>query len=1155
MLDPTRPGLRMAVARNRLALGIVLLPLVPVTRGEPNPHDTRLLEQPAVSGDHLAFIYAGDLWGARLDGTEVHRLTTAEGDESNPAFSPDGKLIAFSASYDGNVDVFVMPAEGGIPTRLTWHPDADLVQGFTPDGKSVLFTSPRESLTPGSIVGRYTQLYTVPIGGGVEERLAVPNAARAAMSPDGSRIAYNPHAPFFLEWKRYRGGATSQIWLQDLRTHAIEKIPQPASRSNDVDPMWVGDLIYFRSDRDGEFNLYSYDTKSKTVRRLTSYSDFPVLSAGADPGAGKSGSIVYEQAGYLRRYTPDSNADRRLAIGVPSDVRETRPRFVRGPQYIRNVALSPSGLRVVFEFRGEIVTVPAEKGDPRDITNTVGAHERSPAWSPDGSRIAYLSDESGEYEIKVASQGGLGPVKSFKPAGAGFYWDLDWSPDGRYLAYTDNSESIYLLSLETGRSKRLGGNSTYAPADPEFISSMHAWSPDSRWIAYRVNTHPLVETLFLYSVEQDKSFRVTDDLAEVTTPVFDRNGKYLYLFGSTDAGPVQDWFAQSSDLLRRTRSIYAVVLRNDLPNPFAKESDEEQAAAAARPEPPEPPQPRQKKEPRQPQPKTRTEPDTTSAAGRAATLLAEAAAELARPACGAAPESDKTAGPMRVDIDGITTRMVALPVPAADLSSLAAGAPGIVYYLQTVDTTKSLHCFDVAKRKDQTLVPALSDYRLSRDGKKLLYQQAQDWFIAPAEGPVTEGEGRVGTDKIEVRIDPPAEWAEIFADAWRLNRDYFYDPNMHGLDWPGMRKKYAPFLKDLTTRADLNRVIQWMSSELSIGHHFTFGGDRLSQPEEVSVGLLGADYTIEKGRYRFARVYGGLNWTPDLRAPLREPGVNVRPGEYLLAVNGRPLRPPTNLYGAFEMTAGKLIDITVGPDPGGSRARTVQVVPIADETALRNRAWVEGNLRQVDSLTKGRVAYIYVPNTAQPGADYFRRYFYPQAHKDAVIVDERFNGGGQIADYYLDILRRPFLAHWTTRYGEDFKTPTAAVQGPKVLLINEASASGGDFFPWAFRKLGLGPLIGERTWGGLVGILGVPELMDGGTNTVPNVAIWTTDEGWTVENVGVPPDIAVEQTPAAVIAGHDPQLERAIEVVMAELQKHPPDHPKHPPFPDKSSRR
>ncbi|MBA2458982.1 MAG: PD40 domain-containing protein, partial [Gemmatimonadales bacterium] len=584
--------------RNRFApLGAALLAVAPVAMApqtQPSPRDTRLLEQPALSGDRVAFIYAGDLWTARLDGTEGHRLTAADGDESNPAFSPDGKLIAFSANYDGNVDVYVMPAEGGAPTRLTWHPEDDLVQGFTPDGKSALFTSARESLTPPSIVGRYPHLYTVPVGGGVEERLPLPSVTRAAMSPDGSRIAYNPHPPAFLEWKRYRGGLTSQIWILDRRTRAIEKIPQPASRSNDVDPMWVGDAIYFRSDRDGEFNLYAYDTGSKAIRRLTGHTDFPVLGAGADPRAGKSGAIVYEQAGYLHLYAPAGGAARRLAIGVPSDVRETRPRFVKGPEYIRNAALSPAGVRVVFEYRGEIVTVPAEKGDPRNITTTPGTHERSPVWSPDGSRIAYVSDESGEYEIKVAAQAGRGPVKSYRPGGAGFYWDLDWSPDGRWISYTDNSQSVYLLDLERGRTKRLGGNATFGPSDPEFTSSMHAWSPDSRWVAYQVNTHPLVETLFLYSVERDKSFRVTDDLAEVSAPVFDKNGKYLYVFGSTDAGPLQDWFAQSSSFQRRTRSIYAIVLRNDLPNPFARESDEERAAAEARarrekPGEPEPP--------------------------------------------------------------------------------------------------------------------------------------------------------------------------------------------------------------------------------------------------------------------------------------------------------------------------------------------------------------------------------------------------------------------------------------------------------------------------------------------------------------------------------------------------------------------------------------
>ncbi len=1089
---------------------------------QPNPADTRLLQQPAIAGDRIAFIYAGDLWSAKVDGSELRRLTTADGEETNPVFSPDGSLIAFSANYDGNVDVYVVPTTGGVPRRLTWHPDDDLVQAFSRDGKSVLFASGRASYVANGI-GQYAQLWIVPVDGGIEERLPIPNATRATYSPDGSKIAYNPLARAFNEWKRYRGGLASWIWLYDRSSHAVEKIPQPATRSNDVDPMWIGDVVYFRSDRDGDFDLYAYDTKSKQVKRVTTHADFPVMNASADARGNK---IIYEQAGWLHVLDPSSGASRRLTIGVPADLRELRPRFAKGAQWIRNATLSPSGARAAFEFRGEIVTVPAEKGDVRDVTNTTGANERSPAWSPDGGRLAYVSDASGEYEIVVAPQDGRGEAKRYKPSGHGFYSDLAWSPDGRRIAYTDNSQSVYVLELAGGTSKRVGGNVSYVPA---FVfDNTHDWSPDSKWLAYTVNTHPLVETLFLYSVDQDKSFKVTDDLAEVARPAFDRNGKYLYLFASTNAGPVQDWFAQSNADFRRTRSIYAVVLGKSTPNPLAKQSDEERPA----------------------------DPKAAPGADTAARAKAMSRTNVPAPAAAPAPAEPSASGPIAVDLAGIESRIVALPIPDAELSALDAGEPGTVYYLRTVDGTPSLHRFSMATRKDETLIPGATQFHFSADGKKLLYRtDPASWFIAATSTPIVAGQGKLATNDIEVRVDPRAEWKQIFEEGWRINRDYFYDPKMHGVDWAGMKRKYEALLPDVGTRADLNRVIQWMHSELSIGHHGSGGGDQLVTPARVSGGLLGADYAVANGRYRFATVYGGLNWTPDLRAPLTEPGVGVKAGEYLLAVNGRDLRPPTNVHAPFENTAGKIVEITVGPNADGSGSRTVQVVPIADESALRSRAWVEGNIRKVDSATAGRVAYVYVPNTAGEGHDYFKRYFYPQAHKQGIIVDERFNGGGLLADYYIDILRRPQQAYWATRWGEDLRTPAASIQGPKALIVNETAGSGGDFFPWMFHKYQIGPIIGKRTWGGLVGTLGFPVLMDGGYITAPNVGIWTPEEGWVVENVGVPPDIEVEQTPAEVIAGHDPQLEKAIEVVMGELKKAPPSVAKRPAYPDKSLKR
>jgi tricorn protease len=1094
----------------RLALLILLAALlVPSTVStEPNTRDTRLLAQPATSGTHVAFVYADDVWVAKLDGTDVRRLTTDDGVESRPAFSPDGKLIAFSAQYDGNVDVFVVPAEGGVPRRLTWHPGADLVQAFTVDGTHVLFTSGRAAFT-----GAYQHLYTVPVGGGVEEQLPIPNAYQAAYSPDGKRVAYNPLPPAFDQWKQYRGGRVSRVWLYNSADHAVEKVPQPAERANDVDPMWIGGTVYFRSDRDGEFNVYAYDTASKQVRRVTRHEDFPVLKASA--GGGK---IVYEQAGYLHLLDPASGSSKRLVIPVPADLRETRARFVKGPDYIRNAGISPSGARAVFEFRGEIVTVPAEKGDVRNLTGSAGAHERSPQWSPDGSRIAYFSDASGEYELHVTPHDGKGEVKRFTLGGAGFYDGLTWSPDSQKVAFRDNSQSAFWVDLATGAMKRIGGNRVYSPINPLTVD----WSPDSKWIAYVVSTQPLVNTVFAYSIDQDRSWAITDGLSEVTEPVFDKGGKYLYLFGSTDAGPVQDWFAQSISDMRRTRNVYLVVLRRGVVSPLQKESDEEK-------------------------PKKAEDADRKPEPAKSADKPAAGAEKPAQ-----APEKKANAEekvPFAVDFDGIEHRILALPIPAGDLSDLQVGESGHLYYQRREGRDASLNHFDLAKRKNETPLASADGYVLSADGKKVLYVKDRAWFIAAMGPKITPGEGRIAASDIEVRIDPRAEWAQIFNEAWRINRDYFYAPNMHGVDWAAMKAKYAAFLPDLATRGDLNRVVMWMCSELAVGHHRTGGGDRLEQPKTVPGGLLGADYEVANGRYRFKRVLGGLNWTPDLRAPLTEPGVDVKAGEYLLSVNGREVRPPANLYSFFENTSGKIVELTVGPNADGTGSRTVQVVPIASESALRNRDWVEGNLKKVDKATGGRVAYVYVPNTAAAGHTYFKRYFFPQAHKEAVIVDERFNGGGSVADYYIDILRRPFISNWAMRYGDDLKTPTASIQGPKVMIIDEMAGSGGDLLPWMFRKFKLGPLVGQRTWGGLVGTLGFPVLMDGGGITAPNLAIWVPGEGWVVENEGVPPDIEVEQTPADVIAGRDPQLDKAIEVVMAELKKTPAPSDKRPAYP------
>ncbi|MCY2960657.1 MAG: PDZ domain-containing protein [Planctomycetota bacterium] len=1075
--------------------------------------DTRLLDQPAVSADHIAFAYAGDLWVAGIDGSDVRRLTAHPGVESRPRFSPDGRTLAFSAQYDGNMDVYVVSVEGGEPKRLTWHPGDDVVQDFTPDGREVVFTSQRDVHT-----SRFWHLFRVPVEGGFQVGYDLPTCTKAALSPDGKKIAYTPLAEAFREWKNYRGGTASRIWIYDVADHSVVQVEQPAGRCNDTDPMWIGDRLYFRSDRAGEFNLYSYDAAKKSVAQLTRHDDFPIQNASS--GARR---IVYEQAGWIHLFDPATSRATRVPIGVRAERLETRPRFVEGDQYVRSSSISPSGARVALGFRGEIVTLPAEKGDFKNLTETPGANERYPAWSPDGKTIAWFSDESGENQLVLGSQDGRGEKRTIRLDGAGFYDGAKWSPDGRWISYTDNSRTLRVLDVASGTSKVVGRDPIYGV----FANISHDWSPDSRWLAFAPGTKTGFKRVEIYDTTDGTTHTITDGLSDVSEPVFDASGKYLYLAASTDAGPFLNWFSQASSDVEQTNSLYLVCLAKDTPSPLAPESDEEVA---------------------EPSPK----PDDAQKEG-----AAEASPAAEDPTSAKATKSAKDKVPaVKIDFDGLSQRIVALPLSRAYYTGLAAGESGQLFYqraervsFEGTPAPTALARFDLKQREEKHLLENVQGFRLSGDRKKVLVTTGAGSWVRPLGDSIDLSKGQLAVDSIRVRIDPRVEWREIFDEAWRINRDCFYDPGMHGADWPAMKAKYAQFLPHLATRADLTRVIRWMCSELAVGHHRTGGGDTLAELKAVPGGLLGADYEVAAGRYRFAKVYGGLNWTPDLRAPLTEPGVDVSAGDYLLAVDGRELRADEDVFARFEYKAGKRVELTVGPNADGSGSRRVVVLPIGNETALRNRDWVEGNIRRVTEATNGRVAYVHVPNTAELGFVYFKRYFFPQSDREAIIVDERYNGGGSVADYYIDILRRPYVAHWATRYGDSFVTPQAAIFGPKVMLIDESAGSGGDLLPWMFRKFGLGQLIGRPTWGGLVGILGFPELMDGGDVTAPNLGIWTEEEGFTVENVGVPPDIEVEQLPALTRQGRDPQLERAIQEVLAELDKNPRKPAKQPPFP------
>jgi tricorn protease len=1081
-----------------------------------------LMRNPTLSKTQIVFSYAGDLWTVSRDGGDATRLTNGVGNEYAPIFSPDGRWVAFTGEYDGNTDVYVIPSTGGVPKRLTYHPGPDGVVGWTPDSKQVLFVSGRDSAS-----GRYARLFTIAVDGVFPTPLPLPMGYEGSYSPDASRIAYVPLPRGFNSWKHYRGGMTTAIWISNLSDSSVEKLPR--DNSNDFNPMWVGNKIYFLSDRNGPITLYAYDTGSKKVEQLIRNDGLDVKSASVGQDA-----IVYEQFGSLNLYDLKSGKARKVNVSISADMLSVRPHFEKVGPLIANpgapisAAISPTGARALFQVRGEILTVPAEKGDPRNLTNTTGVMERSPAWSPDGRWIAYLSDESGEYALHLREQSGMGEVKKIKLGDRAFFSGLTWSPDSKKIAYTDNHLGLWYIDIDKAAPVKIDTASRGTAFNP-------SWSPDSRWIAFIKPVRSWYRAAFIYSLEENKSTQITDGLSDVAHTTFDKSGKYLYFSASTDIGPAVFGFDMTSYPHRPTRSVYLAVLRKDLPSPLAPESDEEKVAE-------------EKKEGDKP-------------------------AELAGgpPAAGAAQGGKKAPEPVRIDFDKIGQRIIALPIPARNIVGLRAGKAGTLYVLEFTPPSAptpgqpvgaTLHKFELEKRKLDKLIDNIGTFEVSANSEKALYRLGPNWFIAStatlgqpvppaaAAAGAPGGPHQLKTGDVEVYVDPRAEWQQMYHEAFRIERDFFYDPNYHGLDLEATARKYTPYLNSLAHRADLNYLFQEMFGELTVGHLYVSGGD-VPNPNRVAGGLLGCDYAIENGRYRFAKIYDGENWNPDLRAPLTQPGVNVHEGDYLLAANGRNLTASDNVYALFENTAGKQVVIKVGPNPDGSQSREVTVVPVPNEAGLRNLAWVEGNRRKVEQLSNGKLAYVWLPDTAGGGYTFFNRYYFSQLDKDGAVIDERFNSGGQAADYVIDYLKKPLNSYWALRDGEDYRQPFGTMPGPKVMIVNEYAGSGGDYLPYMFRRSQIGPLIGKRTWGGLVGIGGTPQLMDGGAVTAPNFGFYTPEGKWEIENHGVAPDIEVEMDPAAWRAGHDPQLERAVDVLLKELKDHPRvAQPKRPAFPN-----
>jgi tricorn protease len=938
----------------------------------------------------------------------------------------------------------------------------------------------------------------------------------------------------FQAWKRYRGGTATPIYVADLADSKVEKVPR--DNSNDYCPMWVadksGDRVFFLSDRAGPVSLFSYDLKTRKVTAAVPNKGMDFKSASAGPGA-----IVIEQFGQILLYDLKTAKAAPVKIGVAGDMPELRPKLVNVARRLSSAHISPTGARAVFEARGEILTVPAEKGDARNLTETTGTVERDPAWSPDGKWIAYFSDASGEYELFVKDSMGTGEATRIrmeeKPT---FYFAPHWSPDSKKIACADAHLNIWYVDIEqkkpvkVDKDRYLGGYSSLSPV----------WSPDSKWLAYSRRLPNYLGAVFVYSLADAKPTQVTDGLSDARNPVWDKDGKYLYFTASTDSGP-----SLEPDLRSATRppstSVYLAVLSKADPSPFAPESDEEKPAD-------------KKDEKKADSPK----PEPAKAEG--------AKPDAAKPEPPKIPE-------VKIDFDKIGQRILAMPMPARRYVGLQAGKGGTLFALEAPQAAPggpsglTVHRYDLKQRRADVASSGVNFFEISFNGEKTLTRQQDRWTIqalrpmAPAGAPAAPaaapqapaggapGQGVLRTDNLEVKTDPKAEWRQMYMDAWRIEREFFYDPNLHGLDLTAAIKTYEPYLDGIMARRDLNYLFADMMGEITAGHLGVGGGD---QPEvrTVQTGLLGCDYRIENGRYRFERVYDGENWNPGLTAPLTQPGVNVVAGEYLLAVNGRDLAATDNVYAFFEATAGKNTLLKVGPNPDGSNSREVTVVPVSNESRLRNLAWIEDNRRKVDQATQGRVAYVYMPDTAFGGLTNFTRYFYAQVGKEAAIIDERFNGGGNLATDIIEQLSRKRMSAVATRDGEDEVQPQGAIFGPKVMIINEFAGSGGDAMPNYFRRAGIGKLIGKRTWGGLIGRAGAPQLMDGGFVTAPSSGVWGPNSQWDAENVGIHPDIEVENLPDQVRQGKDTQLDKAIEVVLAELARNPVAKPKRPAYPD-----
>ena len=1081
----------------------------------PTMAQTKLLRFPDIHGDRVVFSYAGDLWLASTEGGLATRLTAHPGLELFPRFSPDGSRIAFTGQYDGDEQVYVIPASGGLPRQLTYYPARgplaprwgydNQVYDWSPDGRAVLFRSLRYSTDLSD-----SRLFLASADGGLPVPLPMPESGAGDLSPDGTRVVYSPLFRDFRTWKRYEGGWAQELYIFDRETHVVERVT--THRRADRDPMWIGNAIYFTSDREGTLNLYSYDLASRETRQLTDSDTWDVRWPGDDGG----NRIVYELNGELQIYTIDAGTSRPISITVPDDGLAMRPSRVAAADLIEDAELSPKGERALFVARGDVFTAPIENGPTRNLTRSSSAHDKWARWSPDGRRIAYVSDATGEDEIHLIDQDGSGDPEQLTSGGRAMLYAPEWSPNGKHLAYGDKDGKLHVIDVETKEIVEVADEARGPLRD-------YVWSPRGGHLAFSMTDPTEFSSIWVWSLADRTLQRITDDLFHEWNPAWDPDGDYLYYLSDRQFAPQLGSF-EWNYLVDRETGIYALALRKDVEHPLPPESDEVEV--------------------------TGDDDDAEEI---------EADGEESDPAeDGDEDGAGDAEAPIVIEFDGLSRRVVRLPVTFDNYVGLSGAAGGVFfirggaqYYGRGGDVRPALQRFTFEDRETETIADGIGGYAVSRDGEKVLVREGGGWNVYPAGGGDATA---VSTRGLMVDRVPAEEWAQIFDEVWRRFRDFFYVENMHGYDWKALRDRYRPLLEHVAHRSDLNYVIGEMVAELNVSHAYIAGGD-WETPDRPEVALAGAVFELDAmaGRYRIAEIFTGHNEEPRYRAPLTEIGVDASVGDYVLAIDGEELLGSDNPYRVLLHRADRPVRLTLNAEPAFDGAREVTFTPVTEERSLRYLAEVEANRRKVSEMTDGRVGYLHIPDMGAQGIQEFVKWFYGQVRKEGLVIDVRGNGGGNVSQMLIERLGRRVLG---TSFARTYDTPgtypAVAFHGHLVCILDEDSASDGDIFPYRFREAGLGPLIGKRSWGGVIGITSHGPLLDGGSVNVPQFGTNGADGSWVVENVGVEPDIEVENDPRSVIAGRDPQLERAVEEVLRMMRSDPKALPERPAPPVKT---